>query len=243
MGAEVSSPTSKAAAPAVGTAAVPTVVATATAAAAAAAAQAALEARPVLRGTLVSIEALEAHHLPDLKRIAFASPDEFRLTSTPTDEAEAEKYFGTVFAQREAGHAYPVAVLDAAGKVVGTSRLTEIEFKHMRCELGFSWYDPGTFRTGVNVESKLLLLRFAFETLGMHRVQIHTDTRNVRSQKAILALGAKFEGVLRRHQIAKDGYVRDTMVYAITDLDWPEAERHLQGRLARHLERQYPPKV
>ncbi len=199
---------------------------------------AALTARPVLGGTLVRIEALEQRHLPDLLRIAFAHPDEFRLTSTPTDAAAADKYFGAVFAQRDAGHAYPVAILDAAGKVVGTSRLSEIDFRHLRCELGFSWYDPATFRTGVNIESKLLLLRFAFEALGMHRVQIHTDTRNVRSQKAILALGARFEGVLRRHQVAKDGYVRDTMVYGITDLDWPEVEQHLLGRLARRLEGQ-----
>lgn len=197
---------------------------------------AALTARPVLSGTLVRIEALEERHLPDLSRIAFAHPDEFRLTSTPADAAAADKYFGTVFAQRDAGHAYPVAILDASGKVVGTSRLSEIDFRHLRCELGFSWYDPATFRTGVNIESKLLLLRFAFEALGMHRVQIHTDTRNVRSQKAILALGARFEGVLRRHQVAKDGYVRDTMVYGITDLDWPEVEQHLRGRLARRVE-------
>lgn len=182
------------------------------------------------------LEPLTEAHLPPLEAIASAAPQEFRLTSTPVTKAEAKTYFGLVFGQREHGTAYPVAVLlRSSGRVVGTSRLTEIHEGHRRCELGFSWYDPALFRSGVNVESKLLLLRFAFETLGMHRVQIHTDTRNVRSQRAIEALGAKQEGVLRRHQVAHDGVVRDTVVYAITDLDWPEVSVLLRDRLERRL--------
>jgi len=197
----------------------------------------ALPSDAVLTGELVRLEPLTWEHVPALLEIAYAYPDEFRLTSTPTNDAEAEAYFGAVLRQRAAGEAHPVAVVDGAGRVVGTSRLSEVNFKHRRCELGFSWYDPALFQSGVNVESKLLLLTFAFEALGLLRVQIHTDTRNVRSQRAILALGARFEGVLRRHQVAKDGYVRDTMVYAITDLDWPEVEARLRERLARRLAR------
>lgn len=197
----------------------------------------ALPSDAVLTGELVRLEPLTWEHVPALLEIAYAYPDEFRLTSTPTNDAEAEAYFGAVLRQRAAGEAHPVAVVDGAGRVVGTSRLSEVNFKHRRCELGFSWYDPALFQSGVNVESKLLLLTFAFEALGLLRVQIHTDTRNVRSQRAILALGARFEGVLRRHQVAKDGYVRDTMVYAITDLDWSEVEARLRERLARRLAR------
>lgn len=189
----------------------------------------------VLTGSLVRLEPLTHGHVPALLQIAVAQPDEFRLTSTPTNEAEADKYFGAVLAQQAAGTAHPVAVLDLAGRVIGTSRLTEVDTRHLRCELGFTWYDPALFQTGVNIDCKLLLLGFAFDSLGMHRVQIHTDTRNVRSQRAILALGARFEGVLRRHQVAKDGYVRDTMVYGITDLDWPDVEPHLRARLERRL--------
>lgn len=190
----------------------------------------------VLVGKLVRLEPLTRGHLPALLEIAFGYPEEFKWTSTPTNDAEADAYFGAVLAQQAAGRAHPVAVTSAdGGRVLGTSRLSEVEPRHRRCELGFTWYHPATFRTGVNTECKLLLLRLAFEELGMHRVQIHTDTRNVRSQQAILALGARFEGVLRRHQVSKDGYVRDTMVYAITDLDWPEVEPLLEERLARRL--------
>jgi RimJ/RimL family protein N-acetyltransferase len=125
--------------------------------------------------------------------------------------------------------------MQRSGKVVGMSRLSEVDFGHRRCELGFSWYDPSLFRSGVNLESKLLLLRLAFDTLALHRVQIHTDTRNLRSQRAIEALGARQEGVLRRHQVAADGYVRDTVVYSITDLDWPLVSERLTDKLAAKL--------
>lgn len=201
-------------------------------------APATLPSEAVLEGRLVRLEPLAERHLPPLVAIALAHPEEYRLTSTPASAAAADAYFGRVFAQRAAGTAHPVAVvLRDGGRVVGTSRLSEVELGHRRCELGFSWLDPACFGTGVNVESKLLLLAFAFERLAMHRVQIHTDTRNLRSQRAIEALGARQEGVLRRHQVAKDGYVRDTVVYGITDLDWPEVRARLEGRLARSLAR------
>lgn len=178
----------------------------------------------------------QREHVPALKEVAFGHPDAFRLTSTPSDEAEATAYFARALRQRAEGSAHPVTVVQqATGKVVGMSRLSEVDFSHRRCELGFSWYDPSLFRTGVNLDAKLLLLRFAFERLLLHRVQIHTDTRNLRSQRAIEALGAKQEGVLRRHQVASDGYVRDTVVYSITDLDWPEVRLNLGEKLRRKV--------
>lgn len=190
----------------------------------------------VLVGELVRLEPLEPRHLPALGEIAFANSEEFRLTSTPTNAAEAETYFGKALNQRAAGTGHPVAVVSRAdGRVVGCSRLSEIDRGHRRCELGFSWYDPALFRSGVNLDAKLLMLVFAFERLELLRVQIQTDTRNLRSQRAIEALGARFEGVLRRHQVAKEGFVRDTKVYAITDLDWPEVKPRLQARLQRRL--------
>lgn len=198
----------------------------------------ALPSERVLEGAVVRLEPLTEAHLPALKEIAFGNAQEFRLTSTPTDEAQAAAYFGRVLAQRAQATAHPVAViLKATGRVVGTSRLTEIDLGHRRCELGFSWYDPSLFRSGVNLDAKLLLLSFAFEQLRMHRVQIHTDTRNVRSQRAIESLGATREGVLRRHQVAHDGYVRDTVVYAITDIEWPDVSAQLLAKQAERLRR------
>lgn len=188
-----------------------------------------------LSGALVTLVPLAPAHLADLKRIAFASVDTFRYTSTPTDEAQAERYFAAAFADVAAGRAHVVTVMSRFGEVLGMSRLADVSLRRRHCELGFTWYRPDVFRTGVNTDCKLLLLAFAFEALGMVRVQLFTDTRNVRSQRAIAALGARFEGLARRHMVTKDGFVRDSLVYAITDIDWPQSRALLQERLERHL--------
>jgi len=194
----------------------------------------------VLRGALIDLVPLTREHLPALLAIAYSNKEAFRLTSTPSDADQADFYFGMAFDDVAAGTAYVVAVLDHAGNVLGTTRLADLVARHRVCELGFTWYDPKVFNTGVNVECKLLLLQFAFEELQLNRVQMVTDTRNLRSQRAIRALGATYEGVLRRHKIAKDGHVRDSMVFAITDVTWPTVKYLLSERLKRKLEQSRP---
>lgn len=188
-----------------------------------------------LSGTLVDLVPLRHEHLPALLDIAYAGADEFRLTSTPVDQHQADAYFGQAFEETKAGIAYVVTVLDKSGSIIGTSRLTDLVPRHRCCELGYTWYNPAVFNSGVNIECKLLLLTFAFEAMALNRVQLVTDTRNLRSQRSIRALGASYEGVLRRHKIAKDGYVRDSMLFAITDVTWPTVKTHLQARLQRRL--------
>lgn len=194
--------------------------------------------RGTLEGEVVDLDPLSPDDVPALLAIAQAAPSEYDLTSTPRDAAEAEAYFGEALAEVAAGTAHVVTVRDKAGAVVGTSRVRAYDSRHARCELGYTWYHPSAFRTAVNTECKLLLLRFAFDDLGVNRVQIQTDARNLRSQRAIAALGAELEGVLRRHMIAKDGYVRDSVVYAITDVTWPSVRLRLEERLAARLARQ-----
>lgn len=189
----------------------------------------------VLRGALIELVPLTRQHLPALLDIAYANVEEFRLTSTPVDAEQADFYFKMAFDDAAAGTAYVVAVLDHAGTVLGTTRLADLVPRHRVCELGFTWYDPKVFNSGVNVECKLLMLQFAFEEMQLNRVQMVTDTRNLRSQRAVRALGASYEGVLRRHKVAKDGYVRDSMVFAVTDVTWPTVKYLLGERLKRKL--------
>lgn len=188
-----------------------------------------------LEGPFVRLVPLSPDHVDELKRIAFASVETFRWTSTPADEAQAERYFAAAFAEVAAGRAYVVTVLGRGGEVLGMSRITDVSQRRRHCELGYTWYRPEVFRTGVNTDCKLLLLRFSFEQLALVRVQLFTDTRNIRSQKAIAALGARFEGVARRHMVTKDGFIRDSLSYAITDIDWPQTRTLLEERLARHV--------
>ncbi len=117
------------------------------------------------------------------------------------------------------------------GRVVGTTSYLEVSPPDARLEIGSTVYAPDVWATRVNPETKLLLLTHCFHTLGAGRVQLKTDVRNVRSQRAIERLGARYEGTLRRYQRRADGTVRDTVLFAITAEDWPDVHRRLAERL------------
>jgi RimJ/RimL family protein N-acetyltransferase len=132
------------------------------------------------------------------------------------------------------GHMLPWAVRDlTTNTVVGSTRYHDIVAAIDRVEIGYTWYAARCQRTGVNTTCKLLLLEHAFETLGCAVVGLRTDNFNFRSQKAIEALGAKKDGVLRRHQARRDGTVRDSVMYSILKEEWPDVRRHLELRLRR----------
>ncbi len=120
----------------------------------------------------------------------------------------------------------------ATGQLVGSTRYMNVVTQHRRVEIGWTWLTPSAWGGPINTEAKLLLLSHAFEALGAHRVEFRTDSRNLQSQAAIAALGATREGVFRRHMVVKDGYVRDTVQFAIVDQDWSNIRPRLEARLA-----------
>lgn len=135
---------------------------------------------------------------------------------------------------KEEGKEYPFTIIDQeTDTVVGSTRFLDISVPHRNLEIGSTWLSPRVHRTAINTECKFLLLRYCFETLGTVRVQIKTDLRNLRSQKAIERIGGVKEGILRRHRILPDGYIRDTVYYSILDLEWPKVKSHLIGLLNR----------
>jgi N-acetyltransferase len=125
----------------------------------------------------------------------------------------------------------------SAGSVVGTSSYLEVSVADARLEVGATAYSPELWGSTVNPEVKLLLLGHAFEVLQVGRVQLKTDVRNVRSQRAIERLGARHEGTLRRYQRRADGSVRDTVMFSVTAEEWPEVRRGLLERLGRANDR------
>ena len=128
----------------------------------------------------------------------------------------------------------PWAVRDlTSGDIIGTTRYHDIVAAIDRVEIGYTFYAKRWQRTHVNTTCKLLLLAHAFDTLGCKVVGLRTDNFNLRSQRAIEALGAKKDGVLRHHQARKDGTVRDSVMYSILAAEWPDVARHLELRLAR----------
>ena len=120
------------------------------------------------------------------------------------------------------------------GTIVGSTRYHDIVPGIDRVEIGYTWYAHSRQRTRVNTTCKRLLLSHAFDALGCKVVGLRTDNFNVRSQKAIEALGAKKDGVIRHWGVRRDGTVRDTVMYSILAAEWPDVRRHLDLRLARH---------
>ncbi|HXI35225.1 MAG TPA: GNAT family protein, partial [Gemmatimonadales bacterium] len=122
----------------------------------------------------------------------------------------------------------------ASDTIIGSTRYHDILPAMDRVEIGYTWYAQSRQRTHVNTTCKLLLLRHAFDTLGCQVVGLRTDNFNFRSQRAIEALGAKKDGVIRHFGVRRDGSIRDTVMYSILAAEWPDVRRHLELRLQRH---------
>lgn len=145
---------------------------------------------------------------------------------------DMNEFVQTAQAAQSRGVELPFVVLDRkSNTIVGATRYLNVSEANRQLEIGWTWYTPEVWRTRVNTECKYLLLRHAFEDLDTIRVQLCTDGRNRRSQEAILRLGATHEGVLRKHRILSDEYVRDTWVYSILQEEWGAVRSRLESAL------------
>jgi N-acetyltransferase len=189
----------------------------------------------VLQSRFVRLEPLAEAHAEDLWE-AGADREVWRFLLSPPLESlpAALDFIRAARAAAAEGSVLPFAIVwRASGRAIGSTRYLDIRSAHRGLEIGGTWIDPRHQRTSVNTECKRLLLAHAFEDLGALRVQLKTDSRNLRSQAAIERIGAMREGVLRRHMILRDGFVRDTVMYAITDEDWPLVKAKLDALLER----------
>jgi RimJ/RimL family protein N-acetyltransferase len=187
-----------------------------------------------LPGQLVTLEPLAAGHHDEL---AEAVQDgrlwELWYTSVPTPEAMAAEIEARL-ARQASGTMLPFAVRhNGTGRVVGMTTYLNVEPEVPRVEIGATWTARWAQRTGVNAESKLLLLTHAFDVLGCIAVEFRTHWHNLQSRTAIARLGAKQDGVLRNHRRMPDGSLRDTVVFSIIDSEWPAVRSGLRSRLAR----------
>jgi RimJ/RimL family protein N-acetyltransferase len=188
-----------------------------------------------LEGHGVSLEPLSHAHQDGL---AVAALDgrlwELWFTSVPAlDDIGA--YIDAALEEQRAGHMLPWAVRESTtGAIVGTTRFHDIMPHVDRVEIGYTWYAASRQRSVVNTACKLLVLTHAFETVGAQVVGLRTDNFNFASQRAIEALGARKDGVIRHHMARRDGSVRDTVMYSILASEWGDVKKHLAGRLARH---------
>jgi len=189
----------------------------------------------VLERGSIRLEPMGQKHVSELQEAARdGALWELWFTVVPAPD-ETEAYVAEALRGLQEGHMLPWVVRDLeSGAVIGSTRYHDIVAEIDRVEIGYTWYGESRQRTHVNTSCKLMLLEHAFETLGCRVVGLRTDNFNYRSQKAIEALGAKKDGIIRHHKARKDGTVRDSHVYSIILPEWPDVKRHLQARLRRH---------
>jgi len=187
-----------------------------------------------LEGQHVRLEPLTLAHLEGLTEVGL---DEeiwrYGLTDLRTRD-DMRRYVDDAIQERHQRRSLPFAtVLRSENRTVGSTRFGNIEPVHKRVEIGWTWIGRRWQRTAVNTEAKYLMLRHAFETLGCVRVELKTSALNQKSRTAIQRLGAREEGILRRHMINDRGVYRDTVYYSILEEEWPAVKSRLEERLKR----------
>jgi RimJ/RimL family protein N-acetyltransferase len=196
-----------------------------------------IDVKPVvLEGRGIRLEPLAEEHSDGL---AAAARDgrlwELWFTSVPAPDG-VHGYIADALAGQKQGHMLPWAVRDLeSDAIIGSTRYHDIVPGIDRVEIGYTWYAQSKQRTPVNTTCKLLLLTHAFDTLGCKVVGLRTDNFNFRSQRAIEALGAKRDGIIRHHLPRRDGTARDTFMYSILTSEWRDVRRHLELRLRPRL--------
>jgi RimJ/RimL family protein N-acetyltransferase len=189
--------------------------------------------KETLKGKVVRLEPLAMRHEQGLFEAA-RDPEVWRWM--PSNAAESQesfhRWFQDALAASEAGTEAAFVTLDArTGAPIGSTRYLALRPEHRGLEIGWTWLAPSRWKSGANVEAKLLMLEHAFEDLGCMRVEFKTDARNERSRKALAALPAKFEGIFRKHMLVRGGQLRDSAYYSIIDDEWPEVRANLSQRL------------
>lgn len=187
-----------------------------------------------LEGAHVRLEPLTMEHLDDLCDVGL-NPVIWRMAGRAMATREdMQRYIEEAFLPETAGVALPFATIDkATGKAVGSTRYGNIALPHKRLEIGWTWIGKPFQRTHINTEAKYLMLRHAFETLGLNRVELKANAKNEQSRRAMERIGAKYEGVLRRHIILPDGTVRDTVYYSFVRDEWAGVKAALEEALQR----------
>lgn len=182
----------------------------------------------------VTLEPLRREHVSEIAAVA-ADGELGRLwfTAAPAPE-DVERWVDTRLAVQAPDTGLTFVVRSPDGTLVGSSSYMAVDAPNRRLEIGNTWYVAAARRSGVNSETKLLMLGHAFDELGCVAVEFRTHFFNMASRAAIERLGAKLDGILRSHQVLPDGSRRDTVVYSILDVEWPAVRNNLQYRLNRH---------
>jgi RimJ/RimL family protein N-acetyltransferase len=183
-----------------------------------------------LRGSIVHLEPLAGEHEEGLWEAAQASDWTWMPVDAGSSHDAFRRWFEYLRQAAEQKSIAPFTTVLSGGRIVGSTQCHDIRPEHGRFEIGGTWFARDAWRTGANVEAKLLQLEHAFE-LGFQRVEFKTHPENERSRRALEALPAQFEGILRKHLRVRDGQPRDSAYYSVTDDEWPAVRDNLRRRL------------
>ncbi|HEY2716342.1 MAG TPA: GNAT family protein [Solirubrobacterales bacterium] len=185
-----------------------------------------------LQGGRVGLEPLAPEHAEGLWEAAQADQIWAWLVSLNSSRELFDHWFETSLAATREDREGVFAIRDlGSGELVGSSRFMNVRPADRVVEIGWTWFNPKVWRSGVNVETKLLQMTHAFATLGCVRVELKTDARNERSRGAMAALPAQFEGVMRKHMIVPEVGQRDSAYYSVIDSEWPDVRANLERRI------------
>ena len=185
-----------------------------------------------LENDLIMLRLMELSDVDEIYEVATDERIWEHIAYALSTKEEVEKYVHSQVRLNESEERLVLVIIDQeTNKIIGSTSIYEISKEHSRCEIGSTWLTPSYWRTAVNTNCKYLLLQHVFETLELERVQLKTDNLNIRSQNAIMRIGAKFEGRLRSHMRRKDGTMRDTMLYSIIREEWPAIKGMLEKRM------------
>jgi RimJ/RimL family protein N-acetyltransferase len=188
----------------------------------------------ILEGEKVKLVPLESAHFDELLAVGRQGNIWEFMSINGADSDRLLLHLKSAVLKRGTGEQYPFAVIDKnEKKIIGSTLFHNIYPEHRKLEIGWTWYDPAYWRTGLNRECKLLLLAHCFEVLQTVRVQLQTDENNLRSRTAILGIGATFEGIIRKERIRANGVFRNTAMYSILDDEWPAVRSTLEASLRR----------
>jgi RimJ/RimL family protein N-acetyltransferase len=187
-----------------------------------------------LEGEIVVLEPLQRKHEEELRAVG-ADPEIWRWMTVHGHEQDAfTRWLDITLEAAAEGREAPFAiVLRETSQVVGSTRYLSLRPEHRGLEIGYTWHGRDVWGKGVNVEAKYLLLEHAFERAGCMRVEFKTDAKNERARAALEALPARFEGIFLSHMLVRDGEVRDSAWYAITEAEWPAVKTSLQRRISQ----------
>ena len=188
-----------------------------------------------LEGRYVILEPLSLAHHRGLCAVGL-DPDFWKITMTLIrTPGEMKEYIETALTEQAQGRSLPFAIIEKKSRTaVGSTRYGNIDAANRRVEIGWTWVARPWQRTAINTEAKYLLLTHAFESLGCIRVEFKTDAINSQSRAALLRIGAKEEGILRKHMIAPGGRFRDSVYFSIIDSEWPQVKSMLEQKLGKH---------